>query len=363
MCNRYMSRITIAYRAVDALRIVWETENELDLILMEAHLPDMQMNPLLTRLEQMSNLPIVIMSADNDSNTILGSYSKGAVFYLVKPLTMNDVKNLWQFAYISKTDKMMAMEEVSGFSAESHNGDADDVECIVGMEKQGLLYDRINEEETLDKEDIEDGVEVLTTSKILWTDELHEKFLKAVKEIGIENAHPKSIFEHMNVQGLKKEHVSSHLQKYRIALKKEQESIQNIMRKYPIMAGFAPYSPSSTCDLQGPDGVPNFMHGQSTLVNCLPDSSHPNSSQFGFRNLVMGELPSSNQMENNNFEEFLKGRTALSNVEGSGLSAAPWPNFLNNPLTRQEQFLMPQQSSLPPLQPQGQEAVAGNRGG
>ncbi|GJQ15166.1 hypothetical protein GpartN1_g6957.t1 [Galdieria partita] len=56
--------------------------------------------------------------------------------------------------------------------------------------------------------------------RLVWTPELHDRFLKAVNAVGVNNAVPKTILYLMNVEGLTSEHVKSHLQKYRNNLKK-----------------------------------------------------------------------------------------------------------------------------------------------
>ncbi|XP_038708794.1 two-component response regulator ARR14-like isoform X2 [Tripterygium wilfordii] len=338
MLRRFEYKVITAKRAADALCIVRETENELDLILTETHLPDMKMYEFLEALGQMSNLPIVVMSAENDSKAILGSYHKGAVFYLVKPLMMNDVKNLWQFAYISKTERMMSMEGLSGFSQESQHGDSEARESIVTMEKQVLLCAKGHEQEEMYKEGKEDNFEVLKESRIIWTDELHEKFLQAVKEQGVQNARPKNILEHMNVQGLKKEQVSSHLQKYRIKLRKKQEFAQNTMKNFNglmYMPSLGSIYLTNRVDT-GPNRVPNFLQRQSTLQNSFPGFSRPDSGQFGFRNFVIGELPHSKKMKNH--------------VGDSGFSVTYHPKLFNDTIRGQQEelVLMPQLSSVPP---------------
>ncbi|KAL4557117.1 hypothetical protein LXL04_035287 [Taraxacum kok-saghyz] len=56
-------------------------------------------------------------------------------------------------------------------------------------------------------------------NKVIWTPDLHQKFLEAVEKIGV-HAVPKKILELMKVEGLTRDHIASHLQKYRIFLKK-----------------------------------------------------------------------------------------------------------------------------------------------
>ncbi|KAL0490675.1 transcription factor BOA [Acrasis kona] len=55
------------------------------------------------------------------------------------------------------------------------------------------------------------------TKRIRWTSELHLLFVQAVESVGIKNATPKVICETMDCDGITKNHVKSHLQKYREA--------------------------------------------------------------------------------------------------------------------------------------------------
>ena len=51
--------------------------------------------------------------------------------------------------------------------------------------------------------------------RLEWTPELHHRFVVAVSFRGIEHSEPKNIVHMMNVEGLTRQHVASHLQKYR----------------------------------------------------------------------------------------------------------------------------------------------------
>lgn len=64
------------------------------------------------------------------------------------------------------------------------------------------------------------GAKKAKKSRLVWTPELHTRFVDAVNHLGIENSVPKIIVQLMNVEGLSRQNVASHLQKYRIYLKK-----------------------------------------------------------------------------------------------------------------------------------------------
>lgn len=58
--------------------------------------------------------------------------------------------------------------------------------------------------------------------RLVWTPQLHKRFVDVVGHLGIKNAVPKTIMQLMNVEGLTRENVASHLQKYRLYLKRQQ---------------------------------------------------------------------------------------------------------------------------------------------
>eukprot|EP00878_Enallax_costatus_P035623 GHUV01039804.1.p1 GENE.GHUV01039804.1~~GHUV01039804.1.p1 ORF type:complete len:217 (+),score=96.17 GHUV01039804.1:1-651(+) len=56
--------------------------------------------------------------------------------------------------------------------------------------------------------------------RLVWTPELHKVFEEAVQKLGVDKAVPKTIMQMMKVEGLTRENVASHLQKYRLSIKR-----------------------------------------------------------------------------------------------------------------------------------------------
>lgn len=82
--------------------------------------------------------------------------------------------------------------------------------------------------------------------RLVWTPELHKRFVEAVAHLGIKNAVPKTIMQLMNVEGLTRENVASHLQKYRLYLKRMQglssegpTSSDHLFASIPVPASLA----------------------------------------------------------------------------------------------------------------------------
>lgn len=68
----------------------------------------------------------------------------------------------------------------------------------------------------------DEAARTLKRPRLVWTPQLHKRFVEAVGQLGIGNAVPKTIMQMMSVDGLTRENVASHLQKYRLYLKRVQ---------------------------------------------------------------------------------------------------------------------------------------------
>ncbi|KAL4378871.1 hypothetical protein GQ457_02G000520 [Hibiscus cannabinus] len=227
MLRTFGYQVITAKRATDAFCVIQAREYKIDLVLAEACLPDMDKYELLETISDTSGIPIILMSADYDRKAVVGCLFKGAMLYMVKPITMDDLKNMWQFAFVPQPENESTVDEISGVE------DAPSMESATGVDerpnlRKGKGKRKRSDEMQGDKEEDNDGTVIQKKPKLIWTDELHDRFLQAINVLGIK-AHPKTILELMNVPGLKKVNVASHLQKYRLSLKRQQETIQKTM--------------------------------------------------------------------------------------------------------------------------------------
>lgn len=112
----------------------------------------------------------------------------------------------------------------------------------------------------------EEPARTLKRPRLVWTPELHKKFIDAVSQLGIKNAVPKTIMQLMDIDGLTRENVASHLQKYRLYLKRMQEG------EIPSTTGSGASSDPTTEHLFACGPVPpHFLH---------PNSRSRSSDQF-----------------------------------------------------------------------------------
>ena len=134
----------------------------------------------------------VVMSVDYNGNAMLGGLFKGAILYLVKPITTDDLKNLWQFAFTKERENLLAVEEISGIEEDSslENASGVDVESqpLTSEGRRNVKSEkrkRSNAMENNLEEDNDDSA-ALKKPKLIWTNELHNRFLQAIKALGID---------------------------------------------------------------------------------------------------------------------------------------------------------------------------------
>ena len=66
----------------------------------------------------------------------------------------------------------------------------------------------------------DDAAAAAKKARVVWSVALHQQFVNAVNMLGVDKAVPKRILDLMGVQGLTRENVASHLQKYRLYLRR-----------------------------------------------------------------------------------------------------------------------------------------------
>lgn len=126
------------------------------------------------------------MTADENLPSISRALSKGAKLCFSKPVTISDLRGLWRFAMWNR-NSTIASEEIPGF--EWHRSEAFIVnmglECQPSMKtgNQSLQSAKGKEQELLDKDN--EGEKTLKRKRVTWTDDLQNKFMKAVESAGI----------------------------------------------------------------------------------------------------------------------------------------------------------------------------------
>ncbi|KAL1201104.1 Two-component response regulator ARR14 [Cardamine amara subsp. amara] len=221
MLLRLMYQVTICSQADVALTILREKKDSFDLVLSDVHMPGMNGYNLLQQVGLEMDLPVIMMSVDGRTTTVMTGINHGACDYLIKPIRPEELKNIWQHvvrrkcAMNKELRNVLALEENNN---KKNSGSSFETVFSVSECSDGSL---MRKKRSVDREE-DDLLDPGNSkkSRVVWSIELHQQFVNAVNRLGIEKAVPKRILELMNVPGLSRENVASHLQKFRLYLKR-----------------------------------------------------------------------------------------------------------------------------------------------
>ncbi|CAA2994839.1 two-component response regulator ARR14-like [Olea europaea subsp. europaea] len=199
-------RVKCVEHASTALSMLSNGKDQFDIVMANIYSPDVSTFKLLRAAVKMDLL--VICDDYDDDMMARSALEQGASLFLQKPVKMEDVKYLWQHVWRKKTWKVKEKEqlrEVIAFNRMSRGFEAEEEVPLENV--------------TSDENDIvENGRKSKKKVRKVWTQwtqELHDKFVDAIIELGEGRCYPKEILELMNVPGLTRMQVASHLQKCR----------------------------------------------------------------------------------------------------------------------------------------------------
>uniref|UniRef100_A0A175YI66 Response regulatory domain-containing protein n=1 Tax=Daucus carota subsp. sativus TaxID=79200 RepID=A0A175YI66_DAUCS len=89
-------RVTQCHRADIALSLLREKKSGFDIVISDVHMPDMDGFKLLEHIGLEMDLPVIMMSADDNNKVVMKGVTHGACDYLIKPIRIESLKTLWQ---------------------------------------------------------------------------------------------------------------------------------------------------------------------------------------------------------------------------------------------------------------------------
>ncbi|XP_076937244.1 two-component response regulator ARR12-like [Bidens hawaiensis] len=212
-------QVTTTNQARTALKMLRENRNRFDLVISDVHMPDMDGFKLLELVGLEMDLPVIMLSGNSDPKLVMKGITHGACDYLVKPVRLEELRNVWQHVIRRKVESKSQSKSNNNQENRNHEGGQE----TGSGDQNGKVNRKRKDEDFDDYEDNGNEDDDSSTQKkprVVWSIDLHRKFVAAVNQLGIEKAVPKRILDLMNVEGLTRENVASHLQKYRLYLKR-----------------------------------------------------------------------------------------------------------------------------------------------
>ncbi|XP_018475514.2 putative two-component response regulator ARR21 isoform X2 [Raphanus sativus] len=248
-------RVIAVKDPIEALSTLKTQRYDIDLIVTDYYMPHMnglQLKKQITR--EFGYIPVIVMSSD--SNIEHESLACGAKCFLPKPIRPTDIPQIYQVALTHKRNNksilwtehnhrdtdvsipqqiQLLTEQASVLKTNKKRFSPRSDSRPVNSSNGGYVStDSSGKHQKRKSNDgASDDWRPLKKPKIKWTDCLHDLFLQAIRHIGLDKAVPKKILEFMNLQYLTRENIASHLQKYRIFLRKVAEQSFSCSRMLP----------------------------------------------------------------------------------------------------------------------------------
>ena len=134
------------------------------------------------------------MSADGRTNLVMRGVRHGACDYLIKPIRDEELKNIWQHVVRKKQNELRETDH--SCSVEDHDRRKrviDDTEYASSL-NEGADADEVNKmqkkrRDSKDEDDETDNDDPTTSKKarVVWSVELHQQFVTAVNQLGIDS--------------------------------------------------------------------------------------------------------------------------------------------------------------------------------
>ncbi|XP_075473462.1 two-component response regulator ORR26-like [Primulina tabacum] len=214
-------RVTVAGLASGAISTLSSGKAKFDIVMADVNSPDLRAFELLYHAVNI-DLPVIFMSADDDTYLAMRALENGAFLFIKKPATMDIIHCLWQHVYREKERNEENVERFQEITASkySRRSGMDDQNPNYNLGGKGRDKEKFKgDEDQRDHRDnynlvIDDNSSKGVKRKVCtdWTEELHAKFVDAVTHLGEGRCFPKEILELMDIPGLTRMQVASHLQ-------------------------------------------------------------------------------------------------------------------------------------------------------
>jgi len=136
---------------------------------------------------------ISVLSANGDTKLVMKGISHGACDYLLKPVRMEELKNIWQHVIRRKKFDSKEKNKTSNLdkpTSDSGNGHGSSG-AVNSDQNEKLTKKRKDQDEDEDEEqeNDHDNDDPSTQKKprVVWSVELHRKFVAAVNQLGIDS--------------------------------------------------------------------------------------------------------------------------------------------------------------------------------
>ncbi|CAK9138934.1 unnamed protein product [Ilex paraguariensis] len=187
MLRNCLYEVTKCNRAEIALSLLRENRNGFDIVISDVHMPDMDGFKLLEYVGLEMDLPVIMMSADDGKNVVMKGITHGACDYLIKPVRIEALRNIWQHVVRKKRHEWKDAEQVGSVEdGERQQKLAEDADYSSSANESNWRNSKRRRDEEEDAEERDDTC-TMKKPRVVWSVELHQQFVAAVNQLGIDS--------------------------------------------------------------------------------------------------------------------------------------------------------------------------------
>ncbi|XP_069142927.1 two-component response regulator ARR2-like [Solanum lycopersicum] len=217
--------------ASQGMSMLLKGKEKIDLMIINMNSPDLLSFQLLDQAVVSDIVPICVCN-EYDARSAKKAFKSGAYFYMQKPLDQGIVKHMWQLVLQKNIQKEKVIDVIDNntivkelyvdksnvsIDIDEQDNDIHETKNDVGSNEKSKLKRKRGKKLIEEDKSQSSATKVIIRRKtrIVWTEDLHDKFQEAVNKLNDGRCFPTYILEAMNVPGLTRYQVASHLQKCR----------------------------------------------------------------------------------------------------------------------------------------------------
>ena len=127
-----------------------------------------------------------MMSVDDGKNVVMKGVTHGACDYLIKPVRIEALKNIWQHVVRKRKNEWKDLEQ-SGVEDVDRQQKANEEPDYSSSANEGSWRNSKRRKEDIDDAEERDDSSTLKKPRVVWSVELHQQFVGAVNQLGIES--------------------------------------------------------------------------------------------------------------------------------------------------------------------------------
>ncbi|KAG6766343.1 hypothetical protein POTOM_030420 [Populus tomentosa] len=202
---------------------------------------------------------LTVMSVDGETSRVMKGVQHGACDYLLKPIRMKELRNIWQHVFRKKIHEVRdieTLERVESFQMTRNGSDHYEDGHVLCGEDLASIRKRKHIESKHDEKDTGDSIST-KKARVVWSVDLHQKFVKANFNIFLSFLSSICLMSVLDFEKYSSLEMLSYMQKYRLYLSRLQKE-----NNFKTPAGGIKQSDSPLRDSAGSFGSQNSINLQ-----------------------------------------------------------------------------------------------------